>query len=56
MHSRAINGNGSVIAYQSLNLNLAASGLNRGLDVFTETLSPRAPAWTSDGDAIRICG
>jgi Tol biopolymer transport system component len=47
----AINGNGSVIAYQSLNLNLAASGLNRGLDVFTETLSPWGTV-DSDGDGI----
>ncbi len=47
----AINGNGSVIAYQSLNLNLPASGLNRGLDVFTETLSPWGTV-DSDGDGI----
>ena len=47
----AINGDGSVIAYQSLNQNLAASGLNRGLDVFTETLSPWG-AVDSDGDGI----
>jgi len=47
----AINGNGSAMAYQSLNLNLAASGLNRGLDVFTETLSPWG-AVDSDGDGI----
>jgi hypothetical protein len=47
----AINGDGSAIAYQSLNLNLAASGLNRGLDVFTETLSPWGAA-DSDGDGI----
>jgi hypothetical protein len=47
----AINGDGSVIAYQSLNLNLAASGLNRGLDVFTETLPPWGAA-DSDGDGI----
>jgi Tol biopolymer transport system component len=47
----AINGDGSVIAYQSLNLNLAASGLNRGLDVFTEALSPWG-AVDSDGDGI----
>jgi Tol biopolymer transport system component len=47
----AINGDGSAIAYQSLNLNLAASGLNRGLDVFTETLSPWG-AVDSDGDGI----
>jgi Tol biopolymer transport system component len=47
----AINGDGSVIAYQSLNQNLPASGLNRGLDVFTETLSPWG-AEDSDGDGI----
>jgi Tol biopolymer transport system component len=47
----AINGNGSAFAYQSLNLNLAASGLNRGLDVFTKTLSPWG-AVDSDGDGI----
>ena len=48
----AINGNGSVIAYQSLNnLNLPASGLNRGFDVFTEPLSPWGSV-DSDGDGI----
>jgi Tol biopolymer transport system component len=47
----AINGDGSVIAYQGLNLNLPASGLNRGLDVLTEILSPWG-AVDSDGDGI----
>jgi Tol biopolymer transport system component len=47
----AINGDGSAIAFQSLNLNLPASGLNRGLDVFTEALSPWG-AVDSDGDGI----
>ena len=47
----AINGDGSAIAFQSLNLDLPASGLNRGLDVFTETLPPWGTV-DSDGDGI----
>ena len=47
----AINGDGSAIAYQGLNLTLPASGLNRGLDVLTESLSPWG-AVDSDGDGI----
>jgi Tol biopolymer transport system component len=47
----AINGDGSVVAFQSWNPNLAANDVNRGLDVFTETLSPWG-AMDSDGDGI----
>ncbi|HEX5399324.1 MAG TPA: hypothetical protein VFY06_09775, partial [Verrucomicrobiae bacterium] len=47
----AINGDGSVIAYQGLNLFLPAGGLNRGLDVFTEALPPWGTT-DSDGDGI----
>ena len=47
----AINGDGSVVAFQSWNPNLAANDLNRVLDVFTETLQPWGTV-DSDGDGI----
>jgi Tol biopolymer transport system component len=47
----AINGDGSVIVWQGLNLYLPASGQNRGLDVLAQTLPPWG-AVDSDGDGI----
>jgi hypothetical protein len=47
----AINGDGSVVAFQSWNPNLAANDVNRVLDVFAGTLQPWGTV-DSDGDGI----
>ena len=47
----AINGDGSIVAFQSWNPNLATNDVNRVLDVFAGTLQPWG-AVDSDGDGI----